>query len=233
MKMMQGALDLAFSKRSRTREAPTPTNISTNSDAATEKNGTPASPATALASSVFPVPGGPLSSTPFGILAPRLAYLSGCLRKSTTSRSSCTAPSTPATSEKRTGEVAASLPRSLRKANGVSFSAPGPPRSRRSATMMMVPTMTAGTMVKASILDSRSSGGTSCGTLASNSDLDSATMTSMPRDWHAANRSCAAAASSTVAMTRPSRISAPAPLLSGDNKTAHTSPKSRIAKNSE
>ena len=35
-----------------------------------EKNGTPASPATALASSVLPVPGGPKSSTPFGIFAP-------------------------------------------------------------------------------------------------------------------------------------------------------------------
>ena len=31
-----------------------------------EKNGRPASPATALASSVLPVPGGPTSSAPFG-----------------------------------------------------------------------------------------------------------------------------------------------------------------------
>ncbi len=46
-----------FSNRSLTREAPTPTNSSTNSDAAHEKNGTPASPAMALASSVLPVPG--------------------------------------------------------------------------------------------------------------------------------------------------------------------------------
>ena len=57
MKMMQGALVLACSKRSRTRAAPTPTNISTNSDPEIEKNGTPASPATARASRVFPVPG--------------------------------------------------------------------------------------------------------------------------------------------------------------------------------
>jgi hypothetical protein len=34
------------------------------------KNGTPASPATARASRVLPVPGGPYSSTPLGILAP-------------------------------------------------------------------------------------------------------------------------------------------------------------------
>ena len=45
-----------FSNRSRTRDAPTPTKSSTNSDAAHEKNGTPASPAMALASSVLPVP---------------------------------------------------------------------------------------------------------------------------------------------------------------------------------
>ena len=48
---------LTFSNRSRTREAPTPTNSSTNSEAAQEKKGTPASPATALASRVLPVPG--------------------------------------------------------------------------------------------------------------------------------------------------------------------------------
>src|SRR2546425_1158149 len=44
---MQGALRLAWSKRSRTRLAPTPTNISTNSEPEMEKNGTPASPAKA------------------------------------------------------------------------------------------------------------------------------------------------------------------------------------------
>ncbi len=70
MKMMSGALAFACSNRSRTREAPTPTNISTNSDPLIEKKGTPASPAVALASSVLPVPGGPTSSTPLGSLAP-------------------------------------------------------------------------------------------------------------------------------------------------------------------
>ena len=59
MKMMQGAAFRACSKRSRTRAAPTPTNISTNSDPEMEKNGTLASPATARASNVLPVPGRP------------------------------------------------------------------------------------------------------------------------------------------------------------------------------
>src|SRR5213082_3423681 len=44
MKMMAGALSRACLKRSRTRAAPTPTNISTNSEPLMEKNGTPASP---------------------------------------------------------------------------------------------------------------------------------------------------------------------------------------------
>ena len=54
-------------------DAPTPTNISTKLDPLRAKNGTPASPATALASSVFPVPGGPTMSTPLGPTAPALA----------------------------------------------------------------------------------------------------------------------------------------------------------------
>ena len=59
MKMMHGACALPCSNRSRTRLAPTPTNISTKSEPDIEKKGRPASPATALASSVLPVPGGP------------------------------------------------------------------------------------------------------------------------------------------------------------------------------
>src|SRR5450631_3984996 len=47
-----------------------PTNISTNSEPEIEKNGTFASPATALANSVLPVPGGPTSNTPFGMRPP-------------------------------------------------------------------------------------------------------------------------------------------------------------------
>ena len=58
---------LACLKRSRTLEAPMPTNISTNSDPEMEKKGTSASPATALASMVLPVPGGPTSRMPLGL----------------------------------------------------------------------------------------------------------------------------------------------------------------------
>src|SRR6202140_760116 len=59
MNTMQGACFFACSNMSRTRAAPTPTNISTKSEPEIEKNGTFASPAIARASSVFPVPGGP------------------------------------------------------------------------------------------------------------------------------------------------------------------------------
>ena len=98
MKTIAGALSFASLNRSRTRAAPTPTIASTNSDAAIEKNGTFASPATARASSVLPVPGGPESSTPCGIRPPSRRYFSGLRRKSTTSVSSSLASSMPATS---------------------------------------------------------------------------------------------------------------------------------------
>ena len=100
MKMIDGATFLAWSNRSRTRLAPTPTIISMNSDADIEKNGTLASPATARASRVLPVPGGPESSTPCGICAPSLRYFSGSRRKSTISVTSCSTSSIPATSAK-------------------------------------------------------------------------------------------------------------------------------------
>ena len=77
---MHGAFSLACLNRSRTLEAPMPTNISTNSDPDMEKNGTPASPATALASMVLPVPGGPTSSTPLGMDAPASEYFLGLCR---------------------------------------------------------------------------------------------------------------------------------------------------------
>ncbi len=99
---MAGALFLAFSNRSRTRLAPTPTNISTKSEPEIEKNGTPASPATALANKVLPVPGGPSSNTPDGIRAPKERNLRGSRKNSTTSTNSCFSSSAPATSEKRT-----------------------------------------------------------------------------------------------------------------------------------
>ena len=77
MKMMHGAFFFACSNMSRTREAPTPTNISTKSEPEMVKNGTLASPATARAISVLPVPGGPTSSTPRGMLAAEPLELAG------------------------------------------------------------------------------------------------------------------------------------------------------------
>ena len=62
------------------------------------KNGTPASPATALASKVLPVPGWPTNKTPFGILAPISVNFLGFFKKSTISCNSCFSSSTPATS---------------------------------------------------------------------------------------------------------------------------------------
>ena len=93
---------MACSKRSLTREAPTPTNISTKSDPLSWKKGLAASPATARAMRVLPVPGGPTRSIPLGILPPRVWYFSGSLRKSTTSISSTLASGQPATSAKVT-----------------------------------------------------------------------------------------------------------------------------------
>ena len=102
MKTMHGADFLACSNRSRTREAPTPTNISTKSEPEIEKNGTPASPAIARASNVLPEPGGPSNRTPLGMRAPSAWNFLGYLRNSTTSPSSSFASSTPATSAKVT-----------------------------------------------------------------------------------------------------------------------------------
>ena len=98
MKIIQGAWRFASAKRSRTLDAPTPTNISTKSEPEMLKKGTLASPAIALASRVLPVPGGPSSKTPFGILAPTFVNLAGFLRNSTISSSSSFSSLSPATS---------------------------------------------------------------------------------------------------------------------------------------
>jgi len=92
-KMMARPILRADSNRSRTRLAPTPTNISMKSEPVTDRKGTPASPATARAMSVLPVPGGPTSRMPLGMRAPMSRKRSGCLRKSTTSVISCLTPS--------------------------------------------------------------------------------------------------------------------------------------------
>ena len=98
IKTIEGADFLASLNKSLTREAPTPTNISTNSEPDKWKKGTLASPATALASNVFPVPGAPVKITPFGILAPISRNFLGLRRKSTISVNSSLASLTPATS---------------------------------------------------------------------------------------------------------------------------------------
>ena len=74
-----------------------------------EKKGTSASPATALASNVLPVPGGPTSKAPLGILPPKSVYFLGFLRNSTISCTSILAPSCPATSLKVTRSLSSSL----------------------------------------------------------------------------------------------------------------------------
>ncbi len=77
MKMIAGADLRACSNRSRTRAAPTPTNISTNSEPLIEKKGAPASPATARASRVLPVPGGPPEKNALGHARASLPYSLG------------------------------------------------------------------------------------------------------------------------------------------------------------
>ena len=76
MNTMHGSLFLGLTGTDRAPLlAPMPTNISTNSEPEMEKNGTLASPATALASMVLPVPGGPTSRMPFGMEAPIIGVL--------------------------------------------------------------------------------------------------------------------------------------------------------------
>lgn len=99
---MEGASILALLKSSLTFEAPIPTKISTNQLPDIQKKGTPASPAVALASMVFPVPGGPVSNAPLGILAPMLLYFSPCFKKSTNYVIYLLACSIPATSSNLT-----------------------------------------------------------------------------------------------------------------------------------
>ena len=100
IKTIHGECFFACSNISRTLEAPTPTNISTKSEPEIVKNGTLASPATALASKVFPVPGGPTINIPRGIFPPTFMNFAGSLRKSTSSLTSSFASSHPATSVK-------------------------------------------------------------------------------------------------------------------------------------
>src|SRR5438445_437527 len=109
MNTLEVAFFFASSNKSRTRAAPKPTNSSMNSEPEIEKKGALASPATARASNVFPVPGGPTRRTPLGMRPPNRWYLSGCFRESTISTSSALASSTPATSENVTFSRSARL----------------------------------------------------------------------------------------------------------------------------
>ena len=95
---MHGAIFLAFSNNFLTLDAPSPANISINSEPLIEINGTPASPAMALAIKVFPVPGFPYNKIPLGIFAPISKYAFGFFRKSTISTNSFFSSSRPATS---------------------------------------------------------------------------------------------------------------------------------------
>mmetsp|Transcript_18819 Transcript_18819/g.58550 ORF Transcript_18819/g.58550 Transcript_18819/m.58550 type:complete len:284 (-) Transcript_18819:457-1308(-) len=76
---MHAFLLRAIWKSSRTMRAPSPTYFCTSSEPDTRIKVQSVWCATARASSVLPVPGGPNSSTPFGCAMPRLSNSSGCL----------------------------------------------------------------------------------------------------------------------------------------------------------
>ncbi len=91
------------------RAAPRPANISTKEAADWAKNWAPDSLATALASSVLPVPGGPCRRIPLGTFAPSAWKDLGSRRNSTISCSSALASSTPAMSANVTAWLEAGL----------------------------------------------------------------------------------------------------------------------------
>mmetsp|Transcript_17044 Transcript_17044/g.39390 ORF Transcript_17044/g.39390 Transcript_17044/m.39390 type:complete len:200 (+) Transcript_17044:2143-2742(+) len=127
IKIIQGALLLALLNRSLTRAAPTPTNISTKSDPDKEKNATLASPATALANKVFPVPGGPINKAPLGIFPPSLVNFAGFLRNSTISMTSSLASCRPAISSKVTFTLLSASKRDAFDFPMLNICPPGPP----------------------------------------------------------------------------------------------------------
>ena len=102
IKIIAGAFFLAAANSDLILAAATPWNISTNSAPFAEKNGMPASPAIALASNVFPVPGGPSNSTPLIGCAPISLNRSPPSRMSSTILISSFTASIPATSSYRT-----------------------------------------------------------------------------------------------------------------------------------
>mmetsp|Transcript_27818 Transcript_27818/g.86203 ORF Transcript_27818/g.86203 Transcript_27818/m.86203 type:complete len:237 (-) Transcript_27818:470-1180(-) len=98
MNTMHGDAARASSKSSRTRFGPEPPKISMKSAPLHVRNGRFASPATALAMSVLPVPGWPVSRQPFGRRPPRRVNFFGSARKSTYCLRSSLASGTPMTS---------------------------------------------------------------------------------------------------------------------------------------
>jgi hypothetical protein len=77
MNMIQGAFSLACLNRiSNTTGSNSNKHFHKITTAQTEE-GTWASPATALANKVLPVPGGPISKAPFGIFPPSAVYFLG------------------------------------------------------------------------------------------------------------------------------------------------------------
>ena len=113
------------------RLAPTPTNISSKSLPLIAKKGTFASPAMAFASSVLPVPGGPTSSTPFGMRPPSFLNALGSFRNATISSTSSFASSTPATSANVTLFALSSLPFRIFAFDLPKPNIPPPPPTRR------------------------------------------------------------------------------------------------------
>mmetsp|Transcript_21190 Transcript_21190/g.63480 ORF Transcript_21190/g.63480 Transcript_21190/m.63480 type:complete len:219 (+) Transcript_21190:166-822(+) len=86
-KMMQAFLERAIWNSSRTMRAPSPTYFCTSSLPITRMKQASVRLATARASSVLPVPGGPYIRTPLGGSMPSVTNFSGCsMGNSTTSR---------------------------------------------------------------------------------------------------------------------------------------------------
>mmetsp|Transcript_41039 Transcript_41039/g.49325 ORF Transcript_41039/g.49325 Transcript_41039/m.49325 type:complete len:300 (+) Transcript_41039:122-1021(+) len=79
IKMMEGAASRAMTNNSRTIRLPSPIYFCTNSAPLTRMKVQSVWCATARASSVFPVPGGPYRSTPLGCATPNESNNSGCL----------------------------------------------------------------------------------------------------------------------------------------------------------
>ena len=130
MKTMHGAFASACENRSRTRAAPTPTNISTNSDPLRLKNGTFASPATARASSVLPVPGRADEQHALrNASAERRVLLRGLAGTRRSPSAPASASSTPATSAKLTFTSSSAKTWCLLRANDMT--PPSAPPMRR------------------------------------------------------------------------------------------------------